>query len=192
MTAKTGAHAALLVMVIAGIVLLSHGQAQAKKGPAPKARKGGDLKAVRSVNWDFCPPATEAEYRALGKTGVLRLEATTVTASELPLEKVYLDIDRTEITLPRIARSDKIEVKASGSRKWKEVSFYLVPLGAVGRAASVMVDFNGPTAFRVTKFDGSDDLPAFVRSETDDTPTDPDAAALRKLLRREYPDDFSE
>jgi hypothetical protein len=48
------------------------------------------------------------------------------------------------------------------------------------------------TGFGVTKFDTFDDLPAFIRSETDDSPTDPDVAALRKMLRREYPDDFSE
>ena len=192
MTAKTGAHAALLVMMIAGIVLLSHGQAQAKKGPAPKARKGDGLKAARVVKADLCLPATEVEYRALGKTGVLRLEASSMLASELPLERAYLDIDGVEITLPRITHSGKAQEKGSGPKKWKEVSFYLVPLGAVSRAASVMVDFNGQTGFGVTKFDASDDLPAFIRSETDDSPTDPDVAALRKLLRREYPDDFSE
>lgn len=152
------------------------------------------LEATRMVNSDLCYPETGEEYEALGKNGVIRIEAISALSSELPLKAAYLELKGLKIPLRRLVQTQRTEDErpstASGTRYWRQVTFYLAPLSLVRAGARLVVDFNGQRAgFGVTQFEVGGAGPAFVRLDEYNTPSEPDLEALGRLISREYPED---
>lgn len=71
------------------------------------AMKAAGIVPTREVASDLCLPATPDEYEALGKNGVVRLEATSLVSSELPLRRIYIVVKGLQIPLHQIAEFDK-------------------------------------------------------------------------------------
>lgn len=176
------------------------GQA-APKGPTeqkPDVLKLLEEQTVRGVSFDVCYPADEQEYDALGKNAVVMATAYTVLPSELPLRTAYVTSKGIRVPLQRIAIFDKHERPSSSAANkvyTEQVSFYLMPIYLMKKDAELAVDFAGPRrGFGVTTYSekkGLDpNVPAFIRLDDYDAPSDPDTAAVRKLLQREYPDFF--
>ena len=177
------------------------------EGPALEERahvEGDDAPAVaddhviRLVHFDLCWPATDDEYRALGKHAILMLTASSVFATDLPLTSAYIETDDDAVPLQRIALFNASQAKETpGAKKahWIQVSFYLLPIHLTNRDARLLVDFTGQRkAFGVTSFSkatGLDPrLPEFLHRDQDDSSSEADMKALRTLLIREYPDYF--
>ena len=166
---------------------------------APKESEDQILKLIqdhvaRRVTFDLCYPATDEEYRALGKNAVLMLTAASVSPSELPIKTAYVVSKSVRVPLQRLAVFDKRQSSDSGSNQFTEqVSFYLVPIYLMKKDAQLMVDFTGPrSGFEVTTYSARKELdaPAFIRLDEYDSPYDPDLDAVAALLEREYPDYF--
>lgn len=148
----------------------------------------------RGTDFDLCYPANSDEYEALGKHGVVRIDAQSILSSELPLTRAYLTVKGLNFPLRMLVTLDKVkddQANKRGVQYWRQVSFYLVPLNLLkGKGgADLSVDFNGPRRGFEAGSIGSQG-PAFVRLDEYDTPSEPDMKALATLLAREYPDDF--
>ena len=183
--------AALLAMALS-----LGGAASAKPAADPvQTLRDHGIAATRQVASDLCLPSTAEEYQAMGRNGVIRLEASTLLPAELPLQRVYLFVNGLRVPLHSLAQFDKREDAPSrnsgGETYWRQVSFYLAPLNLIKAGAQVMVDFSGQRAdFGVTTYKLGQNAPAFVRLDDYDTPSEPDADAIVALLGREYPADF--
>jgi hypothetical protein len=170
---------------------------------APAEQKDTDIlkvlrdNTIRRVDFDVCYPASDEEYRAMGKNAVVMLTADSVSSSELPLKTAYVISKGVRVPLQRLAVFDKHQTGGNGSNEYTEqISFYLLPIYLMKRDAKLMVDFNGPrSGFEVTTYsahEGLDpSLPAFLRLDEYDSPSDPDLNAVSALLQREYPDYFN-
>lgn len=183
-----------ILIGIAGLVVPSAAPAAQKSPEDILARIGAET--IRTVNSDLCYPASAEEYEALGKNGVIRLDATSAIATELPLKSVYLEAKGLRIPLRRIVMLEKVEdaapTTAKGTRYWHQVSFYLAPLNIIRAGARLAADFTGSRHdFGIMTYSPSANGPAFVRLDEYNTPSEPDSSALTALLEREYPDDFA-
>lgn len=164
--------------------------------PSPTAAQVKDplqefaSQTIRSIDFDFCLPADALEYAALGKHAIIMLSTSTAIASELPLRSVFVDVAGVRVPLRRVWRS---EIQSAGSR-YKQISFYLIPIQLAKRTGRLAADFSGDRRdFGIATF-GPDfidkDAPAFARLDEYDDPGEPDDEAVRQLLIREYPDYF--
>lgn len=178
------------------IVLLPNSLANAKQDPFNAVLEKLGTEAIRMANADLCLPSNADEYEALGKNGVLRIEASSAISSELPIRSAFLEIKGIQFPLTRIVAFEKYEDEApstsKGTRYWHQLTFYRVPLNLIKQSARLAIDFRGARrGFGVTTFEPSPDRPAFVRLDEYNTASEPDEAALANLLAREYPGDFS-
>lgn len=162
---------------------------------SPQVQAADPLKAlsanvVRSIEFDLCLPATAQEYVALGKNAIIMLEASSAIETELPLKSVFVQVGEIRIPLQRIWRS---EIAPSGDR-FVQVSFYLVPIQRTKKPGRLAADFAGERSdFGISTFgpDFYDDgAPAFARLDEYDNASEPDMDAVRRVLRREYPDQY--
>ncbi|NKJ02022.1 hypothetical protein [Novosphingobium sp. SG707] len=186
-------------MIGTAIFALALAAANSSAGKVPSnpiaAMKAAGIMPTREVASDLCLPATADEYEALGKNGVLRLEAASLLSPELPLRRIYIVVKGLRIPLRQVAEFDKQQdaAPAKGQQQayWRQVSYYLVPLNLVKAGAKLTVDFSGQrSGFFVSDLTLSQGSPAFARLDEYDTPGEPDDEALAGLLAREYPDDF--
>ncbi len=178
------------------LIILTAPLNAASTDPALAALDKIGVEATRMADSDLCLPANAEEYEALGKNGVLRIEAASVLSSELPLKTAYIEVKGLQIPLQRVFTfsklKDETDATSKGTRYWRQVSFYLVPLNLIGEGARLVVDFTGARrGFGITTFSDKSDRPAFIRLDEYNTPGEPNKDALSVLLAREYPDDFS-
>lgn len=178
------------------IILLPSSLANAKQDPVNAVLEKLGTEAIRMADSDLCLPSNADEYEALGKNGVLRIEASSAISSELPITSAYLEIKGLQFPLTRIVTFEKYEDQApatsKGTQYWHQVTFYRIPLNLIKQSARLAIDFRGARrGFGVTTFEPSTDRPAFVRLDEYDTPSEPNEAALAALLAREYPNDFA-
>jgi len=152
------------------------------------------METIRSASYDLCLPATAEEYEALGKHAILRIEARSAIATELPLKAAYVSVGGFPILFRRIILADKWEGRDLLSDKapsWHQVGFYLVPLNLLKNSPELLVDFTGRRAgFGIGSIQYGAGAPSFVRLDEYNTPSEPSAEAINEILRREYPADF--
>lgn len=153
------------------------------------------FEATRSASYDLCFPANAEEYEALGKNAILRIEAASALSTELPLKSAYFEIKGLTIPLHRIYLMDKYQDGLPTTRRetkyWRQVTFYLVPISMLKTEPRLVVDFKGPrSGFGIGSISVDGNAPAFVRLDEYDTASEADPEAIRRLLVREYPDDF--
>jgi len=147
---------------------------------------------IRGIDSDICLPATAAEYEALGKNAVVMVTASSAIATELPVRSVYALHKGVRIPLRRIALLPP-SVDAEG--RVTQISFHILPIQLMKRDTQLLADFTGERkAFGFHSFTAAKGLdagaPAFARLDEYDDPSEPDDAALRDLLKREYPSQF--
>ena len=169
----------------------------ASRDPITSTLDGMGAEATRMADYDLCFPANAKEYEAIGKNGVVRIEAQSAISSELPLKSVYLEVGGIRVPLRSIYLGEKFEDKvpatAKGTRYWHQISFYLIPLNLIKGKAELVIDFKGPrSGFGLGPLVIDGNAPAFVRLDECDTPSEPETSALSELLFREYPSYFSD
>jgi hypothetical protein len=148
--------------------------------------------AARGSSVDFCWASSPDEYRALARYVVVLVSVVTQDAAELPLRRVYVNIDGRETELVRLSS------QLSGVRKgtktysilgpYREDGFYLAPAGIMMVDGYLQADFavrrNG---FNLYKLPGTP--PDFIKSDSNPMPASgakPETPALKAMLRREY------
>lgn len=152
---------------------------------------------IRAVDYDLCLPATAEEYEAIGKNAVLRLSASSVLSTELPLQRVYLSTKGLKVPLrklmdfPLSKTVEGTDPLKPGDR-WEQASFYLVPINLIKAGGDLLADFRGArTGFGVGSLSMKSTSPVFLRLDEYDTPGEPEPKALSEMITREYPADFS-
>ena len=159
---------------------------------AESTRKMSARGAARSALIDFAWPQDKAEYLALGKYVVVLVNAVSQEADELPLKRVYVESNGREITLEKIGSIRRDVPKSSPVYamlgRYREDAFYLAPADTMMRKSTVMVDFAvRRSGFRLYELPGTP--PAFVKADRKPMPASgatPDAAALKRIVEREY------
>ena len=150
-------------------------------------------RADRVALVDFAWPIDAAEYRANSKYIVVLVVAVSHDEKELPVKQVYVRDGSRNVALEKIASERRTipegSVIASVVGRFREDSFFLAPASVMMRKGDLLIDFAiNRTGFRVYELPGTP--PAFVRQDADPNPprgAKPDAAALRKMVEREYP-----
>ena len=159
---------------------------------AIKTAKAAPKGAARGSAVDFCWASDPEEYRALAKHVLVLVSVVTQDSAELPMRRVYVNIDGREAELI------KLSSQLSGVRKgsmtysvlgpYREDGFYLAPAGSMMADGYLQADFavrrNG---FNLYKLPGTP--PDFIKAESNPMPTldaKPETPALRAMLQREY------
>lgn len=148
--------------------------------------------AARGSSVDFAWASSAEEYRALAKHVLVLVSVVTQDAAELPLRRVYVNIDGRETELIKL--SSQLSGVRKGSKTYsmlgpyREDGFYLAPAGPMMAEGYLQADFavrrNG---FNLYKLPGTP--PDFIKADSDPMPaTDarPDTPALKAMLLREY------
>lgn len=148
---------------------------------------------AREVASDIALPADSAEYEALGKNAVLMLDASSVLASELPLRSAYVMVGDVRVPLQRVlvlpAKPERRTRAGRPETYTRQVAFYLVPIYLLQRESHLKVDFTGRRdGFGVSRFQtgGLAEAPTFIRGDDYGFPAEPDMAAVRALVVREF------
>ena len=159
---------------------------------AVRTKQSAPNGAARGSSVDFCWPSDLAEYRALQKQVLVLVSVVTQDKAELPLRRVYANIDGKEIELTKLSSqlSDvrKGSVTSSILGPYREDGFYLAPAGPMMSVGYLQADFavhrNG---FNLYKLPGIP--PDFIKADSNPMPAadaKPETAALKAMLRREY------
>ena len=165
--------------------------AQRLAGVAERAQKipqGVPRAAIIDFSW----PQDVAEYRALGKYIIVFVSAVSHEADELPLKRVYVESDGSQVTLEKIASVRRDVPRSSPVHTalgpYREDAFYLAPAGSMMRKGLVLVDFAARrSGFRLYELPGTP--PAFVTADRAPMPApgaEPDQRALKAMIEREY------
>ena len=152
------------------------------------AASGDDAQHLRTVSFDYFYPATPREYGALSANGVLQLSVVARNPKELPVKRVVLRFGGKDLALQPIAHRESTVPAGTPLAKIigvnREDAFFLLPGKLPRKTGDLWVFFsvpgNGLDAGR---------LPLVVPGtlNPDAAVTQPDLAAIRKVLAREYP-----
>lgn len=164
----------------------------AKQPDLDRIAKEHGVQIDRQVAYDLCLPATPAEYVALGKNAIVRLEASSVAPGELPLRSVYVLHNGIRTRLELITAIDPYQDTVK--RRTVQVSFYLLPLQLRRLDGRLETDFKGHEGFVITTFAANRKIgpgaPAFVLRDPHAAPGKFDPATVIAVMKREYPDDM--
>jgi len=147
--------------------------------------QGADRIVVHTLAW----PEDAAEYRALGRNGVLLITAVSRNAGELPLAKVYVRMEGRDIPLRKL--SSRRTDTATGSLvrtmfgAHREDALFLAPGALLLSEAPLMARFAlQDTQSRVNS--APFEAPAFVRNDRGEA-AEPDASVLKSFMERRFP-----
>jgi hypothetical protein len=148
--------------------------------------------AARGSSVDFCWASSPDEYRALAKHVVVLVSVVTQDAAELPLRRVYANIDGRETELIKL--SSQLTGVRKGSKTYsmlgpyREDGFYVAPAGSMMADGYLQADFavrrNG---FNLYKLPGTP--PDFIKADSNPMPgpdARPETPVLKAMLLREY------
>lgn len=148
--------------------------------------------AARGSSVDFSWASSAEEHRALAKHVLVLVSVVTQDSAELPLRRVYVNIDGRETELVRL--SSQLSDVRKGSKTYsmlgpyREDGFYLAPAGSMMADGYLQADFavrrNG---FNLYKLPGTP--PDFIKADGNPMPAPdarPDTPALKAMLLREY------
>jgi hypothetical protein len=147
---------------------------------------------ARSANVDLCWPSSAEEYRALTKYMVVLVSVVTRTKAELPLRRVFIEVDGKQTELVKLG-SDAVGVRKgtltySMLGPYREDGFYLAPTALMMGKGLLKADFAvNRDSFNLYQLPGTP--PDFVKTDSDPTPpadASPDVAAVKALFQREY------
>ncbi|MBR1147856.1 hypothetical protein [Bradyrhizobium sp. AUGA SZCCT0431] len=148
--------------------------------------------AARGSSVDFSWASSAEEYRALAKHVLVLVSVVTQDSAELPLRRVYVNIDGRETELVRL--SSQLSGVRKGSKTYsmlgpyREDGFYLAPAGTMMADGYLQADFavrrNG---FNLYKLPGTP--PDFIKADSNPVPgpdAKPETPVLKAMLLREY------
>ena len=159
---------------------------------AIKTAKAAPKGAARGSSVDFCWASSPEEYRALARHVVVLVSVVTQDSAELPLRRVYVNIDGRETELIKLGSQLSGVPKDSKTYSvlgpYREDGFYLAPAGSMMVDGYLQADFairrNG---FNLYKLPGTP--PDFIKADNNPMPAldaRPETATLKAMLQREY------
>jgi hypothetical protein len=146
--------------------------------------------AARVVEFDIAYPKSLAEYQSLNGNGILLLVAVTRNEAELPLARAYIESeDGKPVVLQRISSLRSELGEGSSARvaygRYRQDAFFLVPLTMLAKRPRISCDF----AINRSAFVVNDEplVPADFKAAEPKSRDAPNAAAIKKIVGREYP-----
>lgn len=147
----------------------------------------------RVAFYDIAYPKDSSEYLDLDGNAVLVITVLSQEQAELPLKRVYVSLDGSDIELKPITLvlSKQANLESQSAKtfgRYRADAIYLIPVYLCLKNANLVADFaKNRTAFKVGEF--SPDVPPDVASLPIKRPggTGPSKLALMRLLQREYP-----
>jgi len=147
----------------------------------------------RVVRDDIAFPASEQEYRDLGKHAILLIAAVTHDPAELPLQRVYLQKNGSIVELQKIGsflcRTPAGSAVERVLGPYRENAFYLLPISAYFQKADLLIDFaRNRSGFELIQFPEEVKVDLVLK----DTDHDKEAAlpvskdVLNAVVLREY------
>ncbi|HUK87725.1 MAG TPA: energy transducer TonB, partial [Terriglobales bacterium] len=201
---------ALLTAAVVVLALLAGGQEGAAPPPAAAIPTPAQLDqaiedfargipagitADRYATFAVEMPKDEAEYEALNKHALLVVAALAKDASELPLQRVYLEQEKGTQLLPLLASvasempADSPAAKLMGTHRVD--AYYLIPLSAWRQPGTLLADFAAHRQeFVLGKFPQQIQKD-FVRNDQSFNPAPGETIGvgdLRRILERAAPD----
>jgi hypothetical protein len=159
---------------------------------AVRTAKSAPKGAARGSSVDITWPADAEEYRKLAKHVVVLVSVVTQDAAELPLRRVYANINGHDTELTRLSsqlsgvRKDSVTFSVLGP--YREDGFYLAPAGPMMADGRLQADFAvRRIGFNLYRLPGTP--PDFIKADGDPMPAKdamPDLPALKAMLQREY------
>jgi hypothetical protein len=159
---------------------------------AIRTAKSAPNGAARGSSVDFTWPADADEYRTLAKHVLVLVSVVTQDAAELPLRRVYVNINGQQTELIKLSsqlsgvRQGSVTFSVLGP--YREDGFYLAPAGPMMADGYLQADFavrrNG---FNLYRLPGTP--PDFIKADSNPMPAKdakPEPPALKALLQREY------
>jgi hypothetical protein len=159
---------------------------------AIRTAKSAPNGAARGSSVDFTWPADAEEYRTLAKHVLVLVSVVTQDSAELPLRRVYVNINGQETELIKLSsqlsgvRQGSVTFSVLGP--YREDGFYLAPAGPMMADGYLQADFavrrNG---FNLYRLPGTP--PDFIKADSNPMPAKdakPEPPALKALLQREY------
>jgi hypothetical protein len=152
----------------------------------------------RVVFYNIGYPRDDSEYVGLDGHAVILITALTHAREELPLQRVYVQLDGRQIELKLIKEvlSEQAANSSAAARIFGEFhsdTLYLLPVHLRLKSADLLVDFNRNRAgFKVTTF--GTPVPAEVSKLPIKAPTGagPKDEILAEFIRREFPTFFND
>jgi hypothetical protein len=141
--------------------------------------------APRLAIFDLAWPASQREYEALGRNGVLQVSVVVADASELPVRRAYVRDETGEHELKWIGAARFTVPPAAAAHAigaFREDSYYLLPLTLADHHGVALIDF----AAHRKEFDLAtfpQQPPPFASAEM---APHVDAAALSAFVKREF------
>jgi hypothetical protein len=170
----------------------SAGMTERLEKSAIQTAKSAPQGAARGSSVDFTWPADAEEYRNLAKHVLVLVSVVTQDAAELPVRRVYVNVNGQETELTKLSsqlsgvRQGSVTFSVLGP--YREDGFYLAPAGPMMAEGYLQADFavrrNG---FNLYRLPGAP--PDFIKADSDPMPAKdakPEPAALKALLQREY------
>lgn len=162
------------------------------------ARQHSGEPTDREVRQDIAFPASEQEYRDLGKHAILLVAAITHDPAELPLKRVYLQKNGSVVELKKIGSSLYRTPAGSTVEKvlgpYRENAFYLLPTSAFFQKTDLLIDFaRNRDAFKLMQFPQKMEVD-FVLKDTDhakERTLPVSKHVLHDVVLREYDIDLS-
>ena len=159
---------------------------------AVRTAKSAPQGAARGSSVDFTWPADAEEYRNLAKHVLVLISVVTQDAAELPMRRVYANVNGQQIQLTKLSSQlsgvQKGSVTFSVLGPYREDGFYLAPAGPMMADGYLQADFAvRRIGFNLYKLPGTP--PDFIKADSNPMPAvdaKPDNAALKALLQREY------
>jgi hypothetical protein len=149
---------------------------------------------ARTIDDDVAFPIDAAEFSAMNGYAVMLVSASVHDQSELPLAKVYLNLNGKIAELPVIARASRAVPAASPAGAefglYREDVFVVIPAIFLFVPATFGADFAAHrTGFDFTK--GPMNAPAYLAADksllSPQVKPSPSTEAFKTLIRREYP-----
>jgi hypothetical protein len=159
---------------------------------ALRTAKSAPQGAARGASVDLTWPADAEEYRKLAKHVLVLVSVVTQDAAELPLRRVYADVNGQQTQLTKLSSQlsgvQKGSVTFSVLGPYREDGFYLAPAGAMMADGYLQADFAvRRIGFNLYKLPGAP--PDFIKADNDPMPAKdakPEMLALKAMLQREY------
>lgn len=152
----------------------------------------------RAVRDDIAFPATEQEYRDLGKHAILLLAAVTHDPAELPLGRVYLQRNGIVVELQKIGsflcRTPSGSPVERVLGPYRENAFYLLPISAYFEKADLLIDFaRNRSGFKLIQFPEEVKVDFIVKDpdREKEMAITPSGEVLNTIVLREYGIDLS-
>jgi hypothetical protein len=159
---------------------------------AIRTAKSAPQGAARGSSVDFTWPADAEEYRTLAKHVLVLVSVVTHDSAELPLRRVYVNVNGQETELIKLSsqlsgvRRGSVTFSVLGP--YREDGFYLAPAGPMMADGYLQADFAvRRDGFNLYRLPGTP--PDFIKADSNPMPANdakPEPAALKALLQREY------